>query len=106
MSKSDSATVASLNGFDKLLEHRVRLAICVLLSRHDSISFRSFKELLDETDGNLGANLRKLEDEGYIEVDKQFADRKPVSWYRITDQGRKSLVRHVESLTGLLKQVE
>src|SRR5438876_12282724 len=39
------------DGLDRLLEHRTRLAICVLLVRHDAISFSRFKELFDETDG-------------------------------------------------------
>lgn len=99
------AAAAGLNGFDRLLEHRVRLAICVLLSRNDSISFRRFKDLLEETDGNLGANLRRLEDESYIEVTKEFADRKPVSWYRLTKVGREALDRHVKSLTELLGHI-
>ena len=53
-----------LERLDRLLEHRVRLAVCVLLSRYDRLSFSKLKELTDETDGNLGANLKKLEDEG------------------------------------------
>lgn len=96
---------ASLEGIDRLLEHRVRLAICVLLSRHDAISFRRFKDLLEETDGNLGANLRKLEDEGYVEVSKEFVKRKPMSLYRLSKDGRKALKRHVRSLSGLLDQI-
>ena len=76
-----------LERLDRLLEHRVRLAVCVLLSRYDRLSFSKLKELTDETDGNLGANLKKLEDEGYVTVSKEFVQRKPVSWYAITARG-------------------
>ena len=93
-------------GLDKLLEHRVRLSICVLLSRYESLSFRRFKELFDETDGSLGAHLRKLEDEGYLSVKKQFQGRKPVSWYRLTRVGRKALAGHVAGLSDILGQVD
>ena len=48
--------LAALNG---LLEHRVRLAICVLLSAHDALTFTRLKHALEETDGSLGAHLRK-----------------------------------------------
>ncbi len=51
-----------LAALDTLLDHRVRLAICVLLSRYDRLSFSRLKELTGETDGSLGAHLRKLED--------------------------------------------
>jgi DNA-binding PadR family transcriptional regulator len=93
------------DGLDRLLEHRIRFAICVLLSRNDSISFSRFKELFDETDGNLGAQLRTLEEAGYIVVRKEFRDRKPVSWYSLRPKGRKALVAHVETLGNLLTAV-
>ena len=90
--------IAQLN---KLLEHRSRLAICSLLFKYDQISFRRFKELLSESDGNLGAQLKKLEDADYIAVSKEFENRKPISWYSITQQGRKSLKSHLEALKGI-----
>jgi len=93
----------ALNGLDPALEHRVRLAICVLLSRTDAVSFSRFKELLDQTDGNLGAQLRRLEDEGYVALKREFADRKPVTWYSLTARGRSALRAHVRGIEGLLK---
>ena len=69
--------LAALNG---LLQHRVRLAICVLLSKHDAMSFSRLKEVLKEKDGSLGTHLRKLEDAGYLTIDKTYRDRRPVTW--------------------------
>lgn len=93
------------DGLDRLLEHRVRLAVCVLLSRNDTMSFSRFKELFAETDGNLGAQLRALEEAGYIGVRKEFRDRKPVSWYSLRPKGRKALVAHVEALEDLIGSI-
>lgn len=90
-----------LENLDKVLEHRVRLAICVLLTQSDHINFARFKELLDQTDGNLGAQLRKLEDAGYVRVDKRFERRKPISWYTLTKAGRASLDTHLSALRRL-----
>ena len=87
---------------DRLLEHRSRLAICVLLSREPAISFSRFKVLLDESDGNLGAHLRRLEDRGYIVVEKSFVDRKPHTVYRLTETGRRRLEAHLEALQSLI----
>jgi len=91
-----------LAGLDRLLEHRSRLAICVLLSREAEISFSRFKILLGETDGNLGAQLRKLEDNGYIAVNKEFVDRKPLSVYSLTPQGRDRLTAHLDALETMI----
>lgn len=91
----------ALNQLQKLLSHKSRLGICVLLSRHTALSFSRLKELLGETDGNLGAQLKKLEDSGFISVRKKFMKRKPVSWYSITEEGRAKLSLHLEALTKL-----
>lgn len=90
-----------LNG---VLEHRVRLAACVLLSRHDAMSFTGLKQVLGETDGSLGAHLRKLEESGYLAVEKTYRNRRPVTWYRLSESGRTSLKRHLSVLTRLIDQ--
>lgn len=90
-----------LNG---VLEHRVRLAACVLLSRHDAMSFTGLKQVLGETDGSLGAHLRKLEESGYLAVEKTYRNRRPVTWYRLSETGRTSLKRHLSALTRLIDQ--
>ncbi len=100
----DASPWDELKGLDKLLEHRTRLGISVLLSRSDSLSFSRLKSLLEETDGSLGAHLRKLEDEGYITVRREFQDRKPVSWYALTQKGRKALREHLQVLARVVNK--
>ena len=102
---SDEHVLESLDGLDKLLEHRLRLALCVLLARDDSLSFARLKQLTGETDGNLGANLRKLEDNGYLRVRKAYTQRRPVTWYSLQTKGREALQRHLGALTGLIHSV-
>lgn len=102
--KPNEGVREGLGRLDKLLEHRARLGICVLLARNDSLTFSRLKELLKETDGSLGAHLRKLEDTGYLSVDKQFQDRKPVSWYTLTPPGRDALASHLAALQRLIEE--
>lgn len=99
---SDEEIRGTLEGVSGLLSHRVRLGICVLLSRHSALSFSRLKELLGETDGSLGAQLRKLEDEGFISARKEFRDRKPVTWYTLTPAGRDGLRSHFDALESLI----
>ncbi len=91
-----------LEGIDKILEHRIRLAIAVILTRDDEVSFRRLKRLLQETDGSLGANLRRLEDAGYITIRKEFRKRRPVSWYALTELGRNRLRAHLRALQRMI----
>ena len=104
MTKASSKNTSdSLAQLDKLLEHRSRLGTCVLLADTDAMTFTSLKQLLKETDGNMGAHLRKLEDMGYVDIDKRFENRKPVTWYSLTEKGRESLTTHVKSLQTVIR---
>ena len=97
----EGALRRTLNTLGGLLSHRTRLGICVLLSRHTALTFSRLKEILEETDGSLGAQLKKLEDEGFITVKKEFIRRKPVSWYSITEKGRLALEGYLEAVAKL-----
>jgi len=92
----------ALDALDPAFEHRARLAISVLLARDGEISFSRFKHELGLTDGNLGTQLRRLEDAGYLELRRDFIDRKPVTWYALTQAGRKALDRHLSALQALI----
>jgi len=97
------------NGLDKLdplLQHRSRLGALVLLSGADAMNFTRLRELLAESDGNLGAQLRKLEEAQYIEVCKEFLDRKPVSWYALSARGRQALKAHLRALEAVIKSAK
>ncbi|WP_250461738.1 winged helix-turn-helix domain-containing protein [Microbulbifer litoralis] len=96
----------ALSDLDPLLEHRVRLAVCVLLAKQEELSFSRFKEQLKVTDGNLGAQLRKLEEAGYIGLRRDFVGRKPVTWYRLTDSGRVALDGHLSALRTLIDSAD
>ncbi len=94
-----------LASLDTAFEHRARLAIAVLLARHGEMSFAAFKQQLQLTDGNLGAQLRRLEDDGYVALRRDFVDRRPVTWYALTKAGRKALDAHIKALQALIAGV-
>ena len=87
---------------DPLLQHKLRLGTCVLLSRNEALSFTNLKSSLGATDGNLGAQLTKLQGKGYLSIKKEFIDRKPVTWYALTTTGRKALDAHLDTLQAVL----
>jgi DNA-binding PadR family transcriptional regulator len=92
------------DGLDRNLQHPVRLAVCVLLSRHDALTFSRLKAVLGETDGSLGAHLHRLEDDAYVSVRKAHEGRRPVSWYTLTRRGRGALDVHLDGLERLIRQ--
>ena len=92
----------ALEQLDPAFEHRARLAIAVLLARHGEISFARFKQELALTDGNLGAQLRRVEEAGYLVLRRDFVERKPVTWYALSRSGRKALGTHLHALRAVI----
>jgi len=79
------------------------MAALVALEMGNEVDFTYLRELLEVTDGNLGAHLRKLEEAGYIAVNKIFVERKPRTFVSATAAGRKVFQEHVAALESILK---
>jgi DNA-binding MarR family transcriptional regulator len=80
------------------------MAALVALESGNELDFTHLRNLLEVTDGNLGAHLRKLEEAGYIAVNKTFVDRKPRTFLAATAAGRKVFREHVAALKSILKK--
>lgn len=85
-----------------VIHGKLRLALMSLLAGVETADFTWLREKTGSTDGNLGAQLLKLEEAGYVHAKKQFVQRKPLTSYRITVQGRKALEDYVHALRQLL----
>jgi DNA-binding MarR family transcriptional regulator len=79
------------------------MAVLVTLESTDEVDFTYLRDLLEVTDGNLGAHLRKLEEAGYIKINKVFVERKPRSYISATPEGRKVFKEHVAALETILQ---
>ena len=79
------------------------MAALVALDAGSEVDFTYLRSLLDVTDGNLGAHLRKLEEAGYIAVNKTFVERKPRTYISATSAGRQVFAEHVAALESILK---
>jgi DNA-binding MarR family transcriptional regulator len=96
-----------MSDFDPVIHQPVRLRICASLASigiDESMEFTFLRDLLELTDGNLGAHLRKLEEAGYLEIEKMFVERKPKSFIALTASGRRAFKEHVKALRTILKE--
>ncbi|HYL62175.1 MAG TPA: transcriptional regulator [Candidatus Methylomirabilis sp.] len=91
-----------LPDLNPVVHGKLRLALLSLLSGVDAADFVWLRAKTQATDGNLGAQLLKLEEAGYVTVEKRFVLRKPQSRYRITEAGRQALTDYVRALKQLL----
>ena len=91
-----------LPDLDPVVHGKMRLALLSLLSGVEEAEFTWLREKTGSTDGNLGAHLLKLEEAGYVAMEKKFVARKPVTLYRMTEAGRTALEHYIASLKSLL----
>ena len=93
---------------DPVIHAAARLRITATLATLDageSISFPRLQELLDMTAGNLSTHVRKLEDAGYLEVEKTHRGRTPVTYLALTRQGRRAFEDYTEALRSVLGEL-
>jgi DNA-binding MarR family transcriptional regulator len=83
---------------DPLLHSQLRLAVMSLLISVDSAEFTFIKEKTNSTAGNLSVQLDKLQEAGYISVEKSFRGKKPVTTCKITRKGLKAFEEYVNNL--------
>ena len=88
---------------DEIIHSRIRLAIMAVLINVEDAEFIFLKKQVDTTDGNLSIHLKKLEEAGYISVEKNFVKRKPVSTYKITDKGKNAFETYIKNLEKFIK---
>jgi DNA-binding HxlR family transcriptional regulator len=88
---------------DDVIHGRVRLGIMAVLSGVDSADFNTLKARLQTTDGNLSVHLRKLEEAGFVAVEKSFQGRKPLTQARMTEAGRTAFLSYLDAMAGLVR---
>ena len=91
-----------LGRIDEIIHGRIRLGIMVYLADAEVADFTELKTALEATQGNLSIHLKKLEEAGYVSIDKSFVDKKPLTRVRITDAGRDAFEAYVEAIGALI----
>ena len=92
--------------FDEIIHQPVRLrlmAALITLDEKTRISFNALKEVLELTDGNLSVHLSRLEEAGYVLVEKTFVNKKPHTYIAVTPRGRFAFSEHIEALQKILQ---
>lgn len=94
-----------MDELDPLIHASARLRITATLATlggGESIAFPRLQELLEMTAGNLSTHVRKLEDAGYVAVEKTHRGRTPVTYLALTKQGRRAFEDYTDALHALL----
>jgi DNA-binding MarR family transcriptional regulator len=96
-------TEFDIGKIDDVIHGRIRLGIVAYLASAEVADFNELKSVLDATQGNLSVHLRKLEEAGYVEIEKGFLGRKPLTRVRLTQVGRKAFKGYLAAMSKLIE---
>ena len=90
--------------FDDLIHAPTRLAIVALLAATEWAEFRYSRDAVGLSDSALSKQLTTLDENGYVEIDKGYAGKRPRTTARLTTAGRKAFAGHIAALQAIVAQ--
>ena len=99
------ASVASHSEIDRLVHEPARFQVLALLYVIESADFTFIMNQLGLTWGNLSAHITKLEEGGYVAVEKGFKGKRPQTMLSLTKAGRKAFQVYRQTMKQLLDEI-
>ena len=88
---------------DRLIHEPARLLIVTILSTVESADFLFLQKETGLTKGNLSAHLSKLEDAGYVKIQKTFKGKLPLTVCRLTTAGTKAVTQYRQQMQNFME---
>ena len=89
---------------DRLIHEPARLLILTILSTAASADFLFLQRESGLTKGNLSAHISKLEEAGYVKVEKTFKGKLPLTICKLTTAGKKGLAQYRQQLQDFMNK--
>ena len=102
---NDSPIIPKIE-IDKLIHEPARLIILATLYVVDSADFLWVERQTGLTRGNLSSHMSKLDEAGYIEIEKMFVDKIPRTLLKITGEGKKALLDYIQNMRLVMDKVD
>ncbi|MEJ2294847.1 MAG: transcriptional regulator [Candidatus Lokiarchaeota archaeon] len=93
-----------MGSIDKIIHEPARLMILSLLYVIESADFKFVKGQTNLSWGNLSSHISKLEEAGYVEVEKKVKGKKPITLFKLTPEGRKAFEKYREDMKRFLTE--
>jgi DNA-binding MarR family transcriptional regulator len=101
-----TSNLRALAGVDRLIHEPSRTIILAILAAVDSADFVYLQRETGLTKGNLSVHLSKLEEAGYISIEKTYKGKIPLTLCKLTDNGRKAFEEYHAQLKTFLDQTK
>jgi len=92
-----------MSGLDRLIHEPARLTIVALLSGVKEADFVYLMRESGLTNGNLSSHLAKLEEAAYVDIEKTFRGKIPLTVVRLTSKGKAAFQAYRKAMNGLLR---
>ena len=99
-----SADLRSLNDLDRVIHEPARLMVVAILSAVESADFLYLQRETGLTKGNLSAHLSKLEEAGYVKIEKTFKGKYPLTVCKLSAAGQKALKGYRQQLEQFMQK--
>lgn len=97
------ADLRGLGKLDRLVHEPARLMILMVLNSVEDADFTFLVNATELTDGNLSSHLTKLEEAGYVEIEKSFKGKKPRTTIRLKPEGKDAIESYRSTMQNALK---
>lgn len=97
------ANFHALADVDRLIHEPARTMITAILYDLESADFLYLQRETGLTKGNLSAHLSKLEEGGYVKIEKTFRGKIPLTLCSLTDAGRRAFDDYRRALKKFIK---
>ena len=94
------------NDLDPLLHSQLRLAIISMLVNSEQVEFTHIKEVTQAAAGNISIQIKKLQEAGYIVVEKTFKNNYPKTMLSITEKGLLAFEAYVNDLKKYIDPIK
>ena len=101
-----STDLRSLSDVDRLIHEPSRSIILAILSAVESADFLYLQRETGLTKGNLSVHLSKLEEAGYVNIEKTYRGKVPLTLCRMTDTGRKAFETYRKQLKQFVENTK
>lgn len=98
----EQAVTQAIAGLDRVIHEPARLMILALLFIANSADFVFLQRQTGLVGGNLSSHMNRLEEAGYVQVEKTFVDRVPRTLYHLTGAGRAAFQAYRRNLIQAL----
>jgi DNA-binding transcriptional ArsR family regulator len=103
---SDGVTAHKpLTEIDRVIHEPARLVICALLAGVSQADFLFVQNETGLTKGNLSSHLATLEKNGYVDIEKTYRGKRPLTLLSLTEAGRSALVEYRSMMGDLIDTI-